>query len=97
MRGLRGGVTISREPDSSTGGGRKGTQAAAGRGRGTGVPVSGAKRRRGEGEGVSSTGGQSGDGPRRTKVGGWPEERRYVFSLSRPVKPVCKSYDVMMT
>ena len=68
-RGVRGGVTISREPDSSTGGGRRGGAEPAGianKGHGgtsSNVSTSGdmrGKRRRGEGEGpvgggVSST------------------------------------------
>ena len=62
-RGTRGGVTISREPDSSTGGGRRGAELGGIKGHSGGGGVStsgggaGVKRRRGDGEGASSTGG----------------------------------------
>ena len=85
-RGEEGG-TVSREPDSSTGGGRRVAEIEGSKGRGVTVSTSGdhrGKRRRGEGEvggGVSSTGGRAGDGgggrrPVKDKTGSWQEERR---------------------
>lgn len=78
------GGTVSREPDSSTGGGRRPAEVEGIKGRGLGVSTSGdhrGKRRRGEGEvggGVSSTGGRVGEGKRpvKDKTGAWQEERR---------------------
>lgn len=101
MRGSRGSVrgggrgeeggTVSREPDSSTGGGRRFVETEGGKGRGMAVSTSGDHRgkRKREGEiggGVSSTGGRSGEGggkrPVKDKTGSWQEERRYGLSVN---------------
>ena len=76
VRGIRDGVTVSREPDSSTGGGRRGAEPAGVKGHSGTVSTSGdirGKRRRGEGEGavvggVSSTGSRAVEGVSRRIV-----------------------------
>ena len=85
VRGTRGGVTVSREPDSSTGGGQRGLETVGDKARATMVSTGGdlrGKRRRGEGEGVSSTGGRPGERNVRRVVKDrpWPEERRQAKS-----------------
>lgn len=87
-------MTVSREPDSSTGGGRRGVESAGMKGRGSTVSTSvdlRGRRRRGEGEGVvggvSSTGSRPIDGGSvrrivRERSGAWQDERRYILYIN---------------
>ena len=104
-RTVRGGVTVSREPDSSTGGSRRGNEGAAGvKGRSGSGPVSTSgdlrgKRRRGDGEGltgggVSSTGGRLGDvgvARRVVREKGWGHEEERPTRRSWPQRSRSRS------